>query len=40
MDKEIDFRVVIVREGAGALLDRESCDKAVHYTGKEIKVEL
>ena len=40
MSGEIDFKVVIVREGAGTGLDRETCDKAVHYDGKEIKVVL
>ena len=35
---ERDFRVVLVRPGAGCGLDNESSDYTVHYTGEEVTI--
>ena len=37
---ERDFRLVRVRPGIGTGLDRDACDKVVHYDGKELVIGL
>jgi len=40
MCAERNFRVVIVRSGAGTGLDNVSADRTVRYTGKQLRVDL
>ena len=40
MLRERDFRIVRVRPGAGAALDRDACDVVVRYAGAEVSVPL